>query len=74
LDANRAAVHNGRMTVDDFYDSALSFVEYLLDRYRQSAMNEMLKYAGEAGNVDQAFRRAYGQGYAETREEWLKHL
>ena len=74
LDPNRAVTRDGRMKVDDFYDSALSFVEYLLDRYRQSTMNDLLKYAGETRNVDQAFRRAYRQSYEETREEWLKQL
>lgn len=74
LDPNRAVVRDGQMRVDDFYDSALSFVEYLLDRYRQSTMNELLKYAGETGSVDQAFRRAYHQTYQETRAEWLRQL
>jgi hypothetical protein len=29
---------------------------------------------GELGNVDEAFRRAYGQGYSEMREEWIRQL
>ena len=62
------------MKVRDFYDSALSFVEYLLEHYRQSTMNDLLKYAGDTGSADQAFRRAYHQSYDETREEWIKHL
>jgi tetratricopeptide (TPR) repeat protein len=74
LDPNRAVVRDGRMKVDDFYDSALSFVEYLLDRYRQSTMNDLLKCAGETGSADQAFRRAYHQSYEETRQEWIKGL
>jgi tetratricopeptide (TPR) repeat protein len=74
LDPARAAVRDGRMKVDDFYDSALSFVEYLVDRYRQPAVNDLLKSAGETGNVDQAFRRAFNQTYDETRAEWLKQL
>jgi tetratricopeptide (TPR) repeat protein len=74
LDPSRAVVRDGRMKVDDFYDSALSFVEYLLDRYRQPALNDLLRHAGETGNVDQAFRRAFHQTYAETREEWLRQL
>jgi hypothetical protein len=74
LDPGRAVVRDGRMKVDDFYDSALSFVEYLLDRYQQATMNDLLRAAGETGNVDQAFRRAYHQSYDETRAEWLKHL
>jgi hypothetical protein len=74
LDPSRAVAHGGQMKVDDYYDSALSFVEYLVDRHRQSAMNDLLKYAGETGNIDHAFRRACHQGYEETRQEWLKQL
>lgn len=37
-------------------------------------MNDLLKYAGETGSVDQAFRRVFHQSYDETREEWIKHL
>jgi len=74
LDPRRAEVQDGRMEVDDFYDSALSFVEYLIGRYRQQALNDLLKYAGETGSVDQAFRRALHRTYDETREEWLKSL
>ena len=74
LDASRAVVRDGQMKVRDFYDSALSFVEYLLEHYRQSTMNDLLKYAGDTGSADQAFRRAYHQSYDETREEWIKHL
>ena len=74
LDASRAVVRDGRMKVDDFYDSALSFVEYLIDRYRQPAMNELLETMGKTGDADASFRRAYHQTYAETRAEWLKQL
>jgi hypothetical protein len=63
----------GRVKVADFYDGALSFVEYLLDRHRQSSMNDLLKYMGEM-DTEAAFNRAYGQGYGETRAEWLKQL
>ena len=62
------------MEVDDFYDSALSFVEYLIGRYRQQGLNDLLKYSGETGSVDQAFQRALHRTYDETREEWLKSL
>ena len=74
LDPSRAAARDGRMKVDDFYDSALAFVEYLIDRYRQASLNELLKHAGETGSVDQAFRRAFHQSYGETREEWIRQL
>jgi tetratricopeptide (TPR) repeat protein len=74
LDASRVAGTNQLVKVDDFYDSALSFVEFLLDRYRQPAMNDLLKYTGETGSADQGFRRAYHQGYQEARQEWIKSL
>jgi len=74
LDPRRAEVRDGRMKVDDFYDSALSFVEFLLDRYRQPTVNDLLQYAGETRSVDQAFERAFHQSYEKTREEWLKSL
>jgi hypothetical protein len=74
LDPARAGVRNGQMKVDDFYDSALSFVEYLVDRYRQQTLNDLLKQAGETGSVDQGFRRTFHQTYDETRAEWLRSL
>jgi tetratricopeptide (TPR) repeat protein len=74
LDPARAAVRDGRMNVDDFYDAALSFVEYLVGRYGQAELNDLLKHAGETGSVDQAFRRTFHQTYEETRAEWLKQL
>jgi hypothetical protein len=74
LAASRAVVKDGLVKVDDFYDSALSFVEYLIDRYRQPAMNDLLEALGTTGDVDKAFRSAYRQSYAETRDEWLKQL
>jgi hypothetical protein len=74
LAASRTVVRDGQMTVRDFYDSALSFVEYLVGRHGQPTMNDLLKRMGELGNVDEAFRRAYGQGYSEMREEWIRQL
>ena len=74
LDPRRVVRTGERVKVDDFYDSALSFVEFLIDRYRQPAMNDLLKYTGETGSVDQGFHRAYRQGYEETRQDWIKSL
>jgi tetratricopeptide (TPR) repeat protein len=74
LDPARAAVRDGQMKVDDFYESALSFVEYLVGRYRQQALNELLEQAGATGSVDQAFWRTFHQTYDETRAEWLRSL
>ena len=74
LDPRRAAVRDGRMKVDDFYDSALSFVEYLIERHRQQTLNNLLEHAGKTGSIDEAFHRAFHQTYEETRAEWLKSL
>ena len=62
------------MVVDDYYDGALSFVEFLIDRYRQTSMNEMLGALAETRSLNQAFQKAYRESYAEARTEWLKHL
>lgn len=74
LDPARAESSDGQMNVRDFYDSALSYVEYLIGRYRQQALNDLLRYAGETGSAEQAFRRAFSRTHAETREEWLRSL
>ena len=65
---------DGRLLVRDFYDAALSFVEYLLERHRQSSMNDLLRRLGQTRNFEEAFRRAYGETYAGMREEWLRQL
>jgi hypothetical protein len=70
---SRTRTVDGRITVDNFYDGALSFVEYLLDRHGQSSMNHLLESMGKM-DTDQAFRRAFGQNYEATREEWLRQL
>ena len=74
LAASRTVVRDGQMKVDDFYDAALSFVEYLLERHRQSAMNDLLEAMGKTDSVDEAFRRSYRQSYDELREEWIAQL
>jgi hypothetical protein len=72
LDPRRAIVSDGRMKVDDFYDSALSFAEYLIDRYRQSTMNDLLVLGRPAASTRPS--AACRQSYDETREEWLQSL
>jgi hypothetical protein len=59
--------------VRDYYHAALSFVDFLIRRYGQSSMNELLERFGEEA-VDEAFRRVYGFGYAEARQAWVKQL
>ena len=62
-----------RSSEQDFYEAALSFVEYLLRRHGQPAMNDHLEAFGKTDS-DRAFRKAYGTSYAEARKEWLKRL
>ena len=69
------ALADGRITgVWGFYLAALSFVEYLITNHGPGGINELLGAMGETGNVDQAFRQSFGQGYGETRQLWLDRL
>jgi len=59
--------------VEEYYEAALSFVDFLLRRHGQRYMNQLLEALGREP-VDQAFRRVYGFGYAEARQAWVKQL
>lgn len=74
LSAARAEVRGGRMDVDDFYDAALSFVEFLLGRYQQAAINVLLESLVDSSDLDKACRRACGLSYQELRQQWLRQL
>jgi len=56
----------GLIDVQDFYDGALSFVDFLVGRYRQTAMNDLLAAFAEAGSLDEAYRRVFRQSYQEN--------
>jgi hypothetical protein len=64
----------GQVDAYDFYDGALDFVEFLLGRYRPSAMNELLVAMRATGSVDAAFRKAYDKSHEALRQEWLAQL
>ncbi len=58
--------------VGGVYLEALSFVEYLQRAGGQSAINELLRGLGETGNLDEAYRRAFGDDYRTVRQRWLE--
>jgi hypothetical protein len=57
-----------------FYVGALSFVEYLMAQRGMGGMNDLLRAMGETGNLDEAFRRVYGQGAQATEQAWRQRL
>lgn len=59
--------------VEDFYEAALSFVEFLVRQHGQRAMNDLLEALART-DAEAAFQRAYGTGYAEARREWARGL
>jgi len=69
------ALADGRIGgVAGVYLNALSFVEFLIDTRGLGGMNDLLKNMGETGNVDEAFRRVYGQDYRATGKIWRDRL
>ncbi len=69
------ALADGRLSgVGGFYLGALSFAEYLFGIHGQGGVNDVLRAMGETGNLDEAFRRVYGQDYAATMRAWSDRL
>jgi hypothetical protein len=69
------ALANGRMSgVGGFYLGALSFAEYLFAVRGQGGVNDALRAMGETGNLDESFRRVYGQDYTATQRAWADRL
>jgi hypothetical protein len=61
------ALADGRIGgVNGFYLGALAFVEHLVGQRGQGGLNDLLRAMGETGDVDEAFRRVYGQDHAAT--------
>ena len=74
-DDGMRALADGRVPgVYGFYLGALSFVEYLIVHHGLSGINDLLKAMRDTGNLDQAFRQVYGQGYGETVRLWRSRL
>lgn len=64
-----AALADGRVGgVMGFYYEALAFAEYLMAARGQGGINDLLRGMGETGDVNEAFRRVYGQDFAATRQ------
>jgi tetratricopeptide (TPR) repeat protein len=77
LDRERMAwLADGRLTgtVNGFYLSALSFVEYLMALRGQGGMNDLLRVMGETGSVDEAFRQVHGGTMRATQQAWTSRL
>jgi Tetratricopeptide repeat len=68
-----ALTQPGRGSVHEFYEAALSFVDYLIRRYGQSDMNALLAALGKGG-MDAAAGRVYGRTYEELLQEWIRQL
>jgi hypothetical protein len=72
---DKVAVATGRVEgVRLKYLAALSFVEFLMSQGDQAAMNLLLTQLGKVGDVDAAWREAYGRTLAELRVAWLETL
>jgi hypothetical protein len=69
----RVITPGARVSVGDFYEASLAFVEYLLRRRGQSGINYLLEELGTSG-VDGAFGRVYGNSYAGVQAEWQASL
>ncbi len=69
------ALADGRIGgVGGYYLAALSFVEHLIAQRGMGGMNDLLKAMGETGDVDEAFKRVQGRGYAAARSDWIGRL
>ena len=60
--------------VGGYYLSSLSFVEHLSAQRGMGGMNDLLKAMGETGDVDEAFKKVQGRGYAAARADWQGRL
>jgi tetratricopeptide (TPR) repeat protein len=73
--AQLKAFADGRLGgVGGYYLSSLSFVEHLIAQRGMGGMNDLLKAMGETGDVDEAFKKAQGRGYAAARADWQGRL
>lgn len=70
-----AAIADGRAGgVGGFYAEALAFVEYLVSLRGTGGINDLLRAMGETGQVDAAFARVHGSGYAGVERAWRERL
>jgi len=56
------------------YTGALSFIEYLVGRYRFYEINDLLANLGNGQSIGQAFFQAFGVELTEAEEEWHQVL
>lgn len=69
-----ALTRGGGMSVYDFYQGALSYVEHLIGLRGMSGVHELLRVMGEKHNADRAFDEVYGKSSSELRKAWLGQL
>lgn len=60
--------------VRDFYRAALSFTEWLVAKHGMASIGHMLKLLQKSGDLNQAFRRAFGDDYGTTLQCWMATL
>jgi len=69
------ALADGRIGgVGGYYLASLSFVEHLIAQRGMGGVNDLLKAMGETGDVDEAFKKVQGRGYAAARSDWMVRL
>jgi hypothetical protein len=74
-DEQLKAFADGRMGgVGGFYLASLSFVEHIIAQRGMGGMNDLLQAMGDTGDVDEAFKKVQGRGYAAARSDWMGRL
>ncbi|HET6373321.1 MAG TPA: tetratricopeptide repeat protein [Candidatus Polarisedimenticolia bacterium] len=69
-----AAVGEQACWRDFSYPKALSQVEFFLDTWSQSQLNDLLEQLGKGAAFDAAMRTAIGQSEAEFKSAWIRWL
>ena len=57
-----------------YYAASLSFVEFLMSRYRFDEMNDLLRKLGAGESTENAVRQAFGNDLSGLEEEWRQSL
>jgi tetratricopeptide (TPR) repeat protein len=57
-----------------YYTASLSFVQYLMNRYRFDELNDMLKKLGSGESTEDAVREAFGSRLSDLEEDWHNQL
>jgi len=57
-----------------YYAASLSFVQFLMSRYRFDEMNDLLRKLGAGESTENAVRQAFGNDLSGLEEEWRQSL